>query len=708
MGGITYQPYPINSGVIDVDSTGKIGETTITLSNFDNIITDIIENPYLVGFNTNTSISINAVVNGETAQDANIYKYCIVRWNPLKTEFHVSSCESYSLTTYTPTNETWTAGGCFPHGYDLIDSYIWIGGSARNLTFWTFIKGEPGLWSMIMEFERIAPEDLAAEQYPNWAYTNSLMFGTPFAKTATNTTSTIMMAFPRTVENKTGAAAATGWGPATTRGMWPPAYPGATLTFTGLGTNQLHLADIYNATYGWDNTKKYVTPITINSTSKNTPFGRVYNVSATGNYGNAHDTTTLNLDSTGGWSSGSGTSSPAVFLPLNGGAEVDSAYTAAKIGSSYGQGTGVVINKAIAIGDNLWLACSDGVRQWAMSSANASAIGSALRSESLGVTDIVFDGKRTVYCATATGVVAIDTVTTATQTLIQGGTLSTDGAHRLELDEQNIYATSRVPSTAPKLFIITRSNNTYLATGTLSTTTLTNPSGFITPLPDYEGQVFVPTAQGNATNVLRIAKFSSVNGTQTLNVASPLTPGITTQSGMRIDYTSGTLLFVGVSGAAYNMYTVNRLLSSFSNVTSLTGTSTTTSNGLNYLQYNTGTVTLATTGVITGTGTTFPATAATNGSIVIGVSAANSATPYSSTVTTYTSGTSITASSTGTVSATISSATWSTSSTQITINTVTGTLWAGTVLSHANLPAGVTISSQVSVLDAYSTRGMLS
>lgn len=69
MGGIAYQPYPINSGVIDVDSSGKIGETTITLSNFDNIITDIIENPYLVGFNTNTSISINAVVNGETVRN---------------------------------------------------------------------------------------------------------------------------------------------------------------------------------------------------------------------------------------------------------------------------------------------------------------------------------------------------------------------------------------------------------------------------------------------------------------------------------------------------------------------------------------------------------------------------------------------------------------------------------------------------------------
>ena len=62
MGEKTYVPYPINSGIIDTDSSGKIGETSITLANFDNIITDLIENPYIAGYSSNSTM---AMVNGE-------------------------------------------------------------------------------------------------------------------------------------------------------------------------------------------------------------------------------------------------------------------------------------------------------------------------------------------------------------------------------------------------------------------------------------------------------------------------------------------------------------------------------------------------------------------------------------------------------------------------------------------------------------------
>lgn len=575
------------------------------------------------------------VYQAATAQDASIYKYCIVRWNTLKQEFHVSTCESWNTTTKVPTNESWTAGGCFPHGYDIQDSYIWVGGTSRNITFWTFIKNEPGLWSSIIEFERIAPEDLQYKYTPNWAYTNSLMFGTPFGKALSTNTSTTMMAFPRTPENKTGASAAVSYGPATSRGLWPPTYPSATLAFTGLGANNMHLADIYNTVYGWDSTKKYVTPVTINNTAKNIPFGRIYNISATGNYGNAHDTTTLALDSSGGWSSGSGTSSPAVFLPLNGGSEASAAYSGTQINNVYGQGTAVIIAKAIAIGDNLWLACSDGVRQWSMSSANASAINSPIRSESSGVYDIVFDGKQTVYCSTASGVATIDTTNTATQSLIQGGTMSAVftgsistttltvtavtsgtiaigqtisgtgvtagttitagsglswtvsasqtvasttitglmGIGYLELDEQNVYATARPNLNAPVMYVITRSNNTYSTTCTLATSLPTGNTGFGVPFPDYEGNVYAYTTIGASTAGPRVARFLAADGSQTVNVANPVAFVATQHTGMRLDYTSGTLMFASQSAATISLYFPNRLLSAFGTATSLTSSS---------------------------------------------------------------------------------------------------------------------------------------
>lgn len=62
--GLTYQPYPINSTGIQLDSSGKINDLTIYLSNFDALITDLVENPYLFGYNSSNNSS--GIVNGET------------------------------------------------------------------------------------------------------------------------------------------------------------------------------------------------------------------------------------------------------------------------------------------------------------------------------------------------------------------------------------------------------------------------------------------------------------------------------------------------------------------------------------------------------------------------------------------------------------------------------------------------------------------
>jgi phage-related protein len=63
MGGQEFIPYPINSGVLSTDSSGKINDLTITVSNFDNLIGSLVENPYLVG--NNSTGSTTAYVNGE-------------------------------------------------------------------------------------------------------------------------------------------------------------------------------------------------------------------------------------------------------------------------------------------------------------------------------------------------------------------------------------------------------------------------------------------------------------------------------------------------------------------------------------------------------------------------------------------------------------------------------------------------------------------
>lgn len=61
--GIKYTPYPIDSSGIALDSSGKINEVTLTISNFDNVITTLVENPFLVG--NNNANAVTATVNSE-------------------------------------------------------------------------------------------------------------------------------------------------------------------------------------------------------------------------------------------------------------------------------------------------------------------------------------------------------------------------------------------------------------------------------------------------------------------------------------------------------------------------------------------------------------------------------------------------------------------------------------------------------------------
>ncbi len=58
-----YIPFPVEFSAIDSGSDGKISEVTLTLSNFDNIISTFVENPFLAG--NNSSNSVVALVNDE-------------------------------------------------------------------------------------------------------------------------------------------------------------------------------------------------------------------------------------------------------------------------------------------------------------------------------------------------------------------------------------------------------------------------------------------------------------------------------------------------------------------------------------------------------------------------------------------------------------------------------------------------------------------
>jgi phage-related protein len=104
-GGQRYTPYPLNSTGISLDSSGKINDVTFVISNFDNLITQLIENSYLCGYNsTNNSPGI---VNGEVVYNID------PRTNPANVYYNASYAEqngtnvAWTYETTTAIGDTW-------------------------------------------------------------------------------------------------------------------------------------------------------------------------------------------------------------------------------------------------------------------------------------------------------------------------------------------------------------------------------------------------------------------------------------------------------------------------------------------------------------------------------------------------------------------------------------------------------------------------
>lgn len=62
-GGTTFSPYPVSISGIEQASDGRVNELTLTLFNVDNMISRLVEDPFLSG--NNTTNSVVAHVNGE-------------------------------------------------------------------------------------------------------------------------------------------------------------------------------------------------------------------------------------------------------------------------------------------------------------------------------------------------------------------------------------------------------------------------------------------------------------------------------------------------------------------------------------------------------------------------------------------------------------------------------------------------------------------
>lgn len=489
--------------------------------------------------------------------DGTTYKYVILRYDTLRLKINLSCAEGFDQSTHVATNESWHNDGCFYHGYDLRYSFIIINATERHLLLQTYILNEPGHWAGIFETERVAGEDISSNSAPCFFYTNSLMFGVPWGidNARFSNTSMVMMAFPRTPDNQVNEFAASVYSPTTSRGMWPPYYPsgntgniGMNSVFTTANTdmNNLHLGSWWlnvgsgainvnssaaistqGSIWGWDGSEIPMSPVSVDAIRKHMPFGRVYDVGITKPIGGQLDTTYFTANTNGGWPDNTGSNTEFLLMPLNGGIEQyysnnyasfgimppPSTVANAGVRAAWSNNNNVVYSTIASVGNNIWAAANNGIWLWNQN-AGTNTTANLIVFNSNGILDLMFDGARSIYATTNTGLIQIDTETYATNTITSSNMLNQGGCSYLNMDNQFIYAVNRTANTRPFCHMIYRANNTVapnviqMAAGVA----LNVASGWNTPMPDYQGFVYLSNSPGTTSSQQKRMLVANVDG----------------------------------------------------------------------------------------------------------------------------------------------------------------------------------------------------
>lgn len=490
--------------------------------------------------------------------DGTTFKYVILRYDTLRLKINLSCAEAFDQVTHVATNESWHNDGCFYHGYDLRYSFIIVNATERHLLLQTYILNEPGHWAGVFEAERVAGEDISSNSAPNFFYTNSLMFGTPYGidNTRTSNTSMIMMAFPRTPDGQVNEFAASVYAPTTSRGMWPPYYPSGNTGNVGMNTvfttantdmNALHLGSwwlnigsgAYNVSssaaystqggvWGWDGSELPMSPVSVDAIRKHMPFGRVYDIGITRPIGGQLDTTYFTANTAGGWPDNTGSNTEFLLMPLNGGLEqwYSNNYSAAVgfmpppatvanagIRVAWSNNNNVVYSTLTTVGNNVWAAANNGIWVWNQN-AGTNTTSNLVWFNSNGVLDLMYDGARSVYGTTNVGLIQIDTETFATNTITSSNMLNQGGCSYLNMDNLFIYAVNRTANTRPFCHMVYRANNTVtpnviqMAAGVA----LNVASGWNTPMPDYQGFVYLSNSPGTTSSQQKRMLVANVDG----------------------------------------------------------------------------------------------------------------------------------------------------------------------------------------------------
>lgn len=470
-------------------------------------------------------------------------KYMIIRYDAPRQFMYVGCCESWNAGTHIATNESFSGARHIPLSFQFSDNTLYIFANARYACFMSYVRGEPGPWQGIFEFERETSEDAASKDVPCWGWTSSLTIGEPHG--TPNTTSNFAVpadmsqyvtthpagfSVPRTRNGLLGKAAFNAFVIHTGYGLFPPSRDGGAGTYYSFGTTTaavLGLNGVFNKHYGmlgafgtsqdpyaWDTNKKIVSNMKLAGAEVYHPVGKIYGLKVCQPLGSVLDTTTIPVDSNGFFAP-NGTDSTHYLLGINGGYANELSVGSNKLvatNTSLSTNLGNMTAVCLVHGRKLYISGPNGLHKLDV----VTGVLTALHTAS-ACSGVIFDGTKFIYSVdtpTNSKAIKVDVITDAVtfSTALPVTTANAYGG--LAIDDTYLFIAQHDVATAPKVERILLSDFT-VQSGFAISPVLTEASGIsCLTTGNYDGYVYAAMLAGSTPANCRITRFLASSGAQ--------------------------------------------------------------------------------------------------------------------------------------------------------------------------------------------------
>jgi hypothetical protein len=494
-------------------------------------------------------------------------KYMILRFDAPRQYFYMSCCESWNDTTHVATNECFTQYNGFPFPLQTGNYIIHVFATQRYCVIQPVLRGEPGIWQGIFEFERVAPD--TASGAPCFGYTNAVIIGSPFYSTTANTfggsigidsatsprNHNMPVWVPRLSSGETGLAAAKLVTLTIGGQSFPPRLSGflfnsnshiaiSNSTYSHLGQGIASIAGP-NINYRANTLPRTILSPKFSITANNAVSGgRFYGMNISPNIGEMLDVTYIPINSNGFFSN-SGSVSKHYVLGMTGGNDSSIANGAGRLKFDFidhdpTSNAAVFYDAVVVRGRYIYLTCGNTTAGYSILKKYDLDLNKWQEISLPGVGDsLIYDGGNNLYVSTSLGITRFNVDNTAIVANLSLSASLPGGAAAMGICETYVYAMQRNLSLTNNNLAIVNSSfaaERYVTGISTGNTSGANSRYSIVFAPNYSFPVITlinsslsegATPATNLTNY----RISGSNGAFLSNVVLNYTTGFSSTSG---------------------------------------------------------------------------------------------------------------------------------------------------------------------------------